>query len=244
MNASTSGYCIRCEAVHSLPVGQAEFHCHILMETLQQKKRVDYSVCQREADPHFSTAYLYGDARGQMFGVLVCLDRNGHEKVLKAFSGQYNGVWQVDGWAPPLFDVEKFYLINNDRDKEIKKLTRLINQCRPATEEQKALISERKKLSRQLMKNIHALYEVTNFRGQTKGLYDIFIGQSGMPTGTGDCCAPKLLNQAAKNGLTPLGLAEFYWGFENKSQSKQHGHFYGSCEDKCQPILGFMLCGV
>ena len=59
----------------------------------------------------------------------------------------------------------------------------------------------------------------------------------------GDCCAPKLINFAAKNKLEPISIAEFYWGQENASGSKKHLHFYGSCEEKCGPILGRMLYG-
>ena len=91
---------------------------------------------------------------------------------------------------------------------------------------------------------IKAYRALTNFRGETKPLNDIFQDKNGIPTGTGDCCAPKLLNFAVKNNLTPLGLAEFYWGKENKSATRQHGRFYQSCTSKCQPILGFMLCGL
>jgi hypothetical protein len=65
-----------------------------------------------------------------------------------------------------------------------------------------------------------------------------------MPTGTGDCCGPKLLAQAAIEGLRPLGLAEFYWGRENRSGSRRHTTFSASCPEKCGPILGFMLCGL
>jgi tRNA pseudouridine32 synthase/23S rRNA pseudouridine746 synthase len=34
----------------------------------------------------------------------------------------------------------------------------------------------------------------------------------GFPAGTGDCCAPKLLHEAALRGLKPVGLAEFWFG--------------------------------
>ena len=43
-----------------------------------------------------------------MFGALVCLDAAGNEVVLRAFSGSYDGKWNRDGWAPPLFDEEKY----------------------------------------------------------------------------------------------------------------------------------------
>jgi hypothetical protein len=94
------------------------------------------------------------------------------------------------------------------------------------------------------MQDIHRLYTLTNFRGELRPLTEAFTASGGIPTGTGDCCAPKLLNQAIQKCLLPLGMAEFYWGRENSSQTRHHGRFYPSCDTKCTPILGFMLCGL
>ena len=93
------------------------------------------------------------------------------------------------------------------------------------------------------MKDIHSLYQINNFHGETTTLSQMFQGNN-IPTGTGDCCGPKLLGHAAKNNLVPLSMAEFYVGKKNRSGSKFHGRFYPSCKEKCQPILGFMLCGL
>jgi hypothetical protein len=105
-------------------------------------------------------------------------------------------------------------------------------------------MNRRKQLSQRWMQEIHTLYSLSNFRGQKRPLNEVFTGTGGIPTGTGDCCAPKLFNQAVKENLQPLGLTEFYWGRENASQTRQHGRFYPSCASKCAPILGFMLCGL
>lgn len=238
------GYCAECGDEHILSAFEAEVYCLELMRLLQRKKRIDLSMPDNEADPLFSTAYLFGEARGQMFGVLVCRDEKGRETVLKAFSGQYNGVWEVEGWVPPLLGVHEFHTVNHVREKEIKGLTKLIESAAILPEQKETLADKRKHLSQQLMKDIHALYSLTNFRGETRGLVEVFKGGKGIPAGTGDCCAPKLLNHAAKNALIPLALAEFYWGTENRSKTRKQGYFYGSCGDKCAPILGFMLCGL
>lgn len=76
------------------------------------------------------------------------------------------------------------------------------------------------------------------------GIEEAFCEDKGIPTGTGDCCAPKLLNYAARNRLKPIGISEFFFGRENKSETRKHGEFYPSCKIKCEPILGFMLCGL
>ncbi|GLC36379.1 hypothetical protein PLESTB_000768100 [Pleodorina starrii] len=93
------------------------------------------------------------------------------------------------------------------------------------------------------------------------------------PAGTGDCCAPKLLWAAVQRGLTPLGMVEFWYGSPPNTATAQgrrnssgvnggggggggdggvaaaaaagtrvHGEMYGMC-DKCELILGSMLCG-
>jgi len=84
---------------------------------------------------------------------------------------------------------------------------------------------------------------VNNFRGQSAILDEVIGSTRNKPTGIGDCCAPKLLNHAALSNLTPVSLAEFYFGRENRSDTRQHGRFYPPCEDKCQPLLGYLLCG-
>ena len=93
------------------------------------------------------------------------------------------------------------------------------------------------------MKELHGLYHLHNFKGEEANLEEAFSLAKGIPTGSGDCCAPKLLNEAAIRGLNPTGLAEFFWGKETTSGTRFHRNFYPSCEDKCQPILGFLLCG-
>lgn len=104
-----------------------------------------------------------------------------------------------------------------------------------------ALRRDRKRLSRQLQTQMHATYTLTNFAGYSRSLIEIVQGQ-GMPTGTGDCCAPKLLHFAARQGLKPLGLAEFWWGAGGND--RRSGQFYGACAERCQPIMGFLLSGL
>lgn len=195
-------------------------------------------------DKSLSTAPLFGDSRGKMFGVLECLDGSGATTYLYAFSGQYNGRWLVPGWAPPLFDVSTFHALNDPVEAQIKALGREIDATDPGSARGAELSARRKQMARELMRAIHELYRLTNFRGVSASLDAAFNGVGGKPTGTGDCCAPKLLNQAALNGYLPLSLAEFYFGRENRSGTRQHGTFYAPCRDKCGPILGFMLCGI
>ncbi|MEA5617239.1 pseudouridine synthase [Cronbergia sp. UHCC 0137] len=102
------------------------------------------------------------------------------------------------------------------------------------------LKQRRKQLSRQLQAQMHAAYSLTNFAGQSLSLQQLLPG--GTPTGTGDCCAPKLLHYAASNQLKPLAMAEFWWG--DSSGDKIQGDFYGACIERCQPLMGFLLSGL
>jgi len=241
----SGGLCARCGTMHYFP-GSDEAHREalLLMEELKDRQRIDLHRDEATADPRFSTDYLFGEARGQMFGVMVCRDANGCKQVLRAFSCQYNGEWEVEGWVGPLFNVAAFQELTVDVERRIKELGREIEARETAGTDAQPLKQERRGLSRQLMKEIHALYQLTNFRGETRPIADVFLGTNGIPTGAGDCCAPKLLIHAAKHNLTPLGIAEFYWGEENRSQTREHGRFYPACQDKCAPILGFLLCGL
>ncbi|MBV5260321.1 RluA family pseudouridine synthase [Synechococcus moorigangaii CMS01] len=123
------------------------------------------------------------------------------------------------------------------RDQAIAPLAAIIHQ---ADQDLHTLRQRRKTLSRNLQKQMHQVYSLKNFQGESKAIADLF--PTGLPTGTGDCCAPKLLNYAAKHQLKAIALAEFWWG--KNSTDKRAGEFYLACEERCQPILGFLLSGL
>ncbi len=244
LEISCAGFCKRCGKVHSLPEGNCRSHSMKLIERLSTENRIDFETPREKTHPKCATSYLFGEARGKMFGVMECLQPDGTVTFLRAFSGQYHGLWEVDGWVPPLFDVEIWEQTNSATEKEIKQLGQEIISLSPDSSVRKKCLRYRKQLSRGLMKKLHSLYNLNNFKGERHPLTKVFTVKAGIPTGTGDCCAPKLLNYAALHNLLPLGMTEFYWGKENKSNSRHHCHVYPSCSDKCQPILGFMLCGL
>lgn len=239
--SATHGYCRACKTYHSLPLDPALPYCRELMGRLGDSASITRGH-DSHSDSNLSTDYLFGEARGKMFGVLVARNKNGIDRVLYAFSGQYNGLWEVPGWAPPLFDLELFHRVHDKREREIKAITSKLTTTSPHTAQWTTLRTKRKQLSRNLMQDIFNIYRLPNFRGDSVSLPEAFTG-SGLPTGTGDCCAPKLLVWAATLKLTPLGMAEFYWGRTNKSGTRKHGFIYPSCVEKCQPLLGHLLCG-
>ncbi len=114
------------------------------------------------------------------------------------------------------------------------------------TDEIAVLKKNRKKRSAKLQKHFFKQYKMLNSKGERKDLTEIFsdtIVQS-PPSGSGDCAAPKLLQYAFEHKLTPLCLAEFWWGKQPKSEIRKHKHFYPACQGKCLPILEHMLTGM
>ncbi|MBN3494681.1 RluA family pseudouridine synthase [Vibrio neptunius] len=109
-----------------------------------------------------------------------------------------------------------------------------------------ALKEQRKTLSNTLQNKLFDNYRFLNIRGEEKSLNAIFKPTNAPvpPAGAGECAAPKLLHFAFKHGFKPLALAEFWWGVSPKSEVRQHGKFYPSCQSKCFPILGHMLKGM
>jgi len=178
-----------------------------------------------------------------MFGVLCCRDSEGNQVTLRAFSGQFNGLWQVDGWVAPLVDVDALAALTREPERTIKELGAAMAQFPRESDAYRQLGRQRKILSQHLMRSIHDLYLLRNFRGETLPLTQAFLGSGAPPAGTGDCCAPKLLHHAAAAGLHPESLAEFYWGAGSASGARTHGRLYPACVAKCGQILGFQLCG-
>ena len=106
-----------------------------------------------------------------------------------------------------------------------------------------ALKQQRKALSATLQQKLFDEYAFLNQKGIHKSLAEIFKNttQKIPPAGAGECAAPKLLHYAFQHQMKPLALAEFWWGDSPKSEIRQHRHFYGACQGKCQPILAHML---
>jgi len=127
--------------------------------------------------------------------------------------------------------------LKQDRDAILQPLQEILAQ---ADDRIRALKQQRKIRSRQLQTQMHDAYRLMNFLGTSSSLRALM--PAGIPTGTGDCCAPKLLHYAASNGLKPIAMAEFWWG--EASRDQRQGEFYGACQERCQPLMGFMLTGL
>ena len=106
-------------------------------------------------------------------------------------------------------------------------------------------IRNRKKISKTIQNTLFEKYQFLNQQKEQKGLLDIFDNASVRPpAGSGDCCAPKLLQYAFQHRLIPVVMAEFWWGISPNSAIRKHKNFYPSCQSRCKPILKHMLKGV
>ncbi|HIF9272338.1 TPA: pseudouridine synthase [Photobacterium damselae] len=127
-----------------------------------------------------------------------------------------------------------------------EKLQVLANQVDVFDNEINELKEQRRHLSSTLQAKLFAQYRFLNQYGEEKDLIDIFAQTPNQtpPAGSGECAAPKLLHYAFKHGMTPIAMAEFWWGASPKSEIRKHKYFYEACKSKCEPILGHMLKGI
>ncbi|MEE9407565.1 MAG: RluA family pseudouridine synthase [Polaribacter sp.] len=107
------------------------------------------------------------------------------------------------------------------------------------------LKTDRKEKSNFLQQTLFSKYAFLNQQKELKNLLDIFNNPAiKPPAGSGECAAPKLLNYAFKNDLTPITMAEFWWGISPNSAIRKHKNFYPACQSRCKPILTHMLEGL
>jgi len=103
----------------------------------------------------------------------------------------------------------------------------------------------RKEKSANVQQEVFARYEFLNIEGKKANLLTIFKNSTqNIPAGAGDCCAPKLFQYAFLHQLTPIAMAEFWWGKPLNTSVRKHQHFYPACTGKCKPILTHMLQGM
>jgi tRNA pseudouridine32 synthase/23S rRNA pseudouridine746 synthase len=107
------------------------------------------------------------------------------------------------------------------------------------------LKEKRKEISADLQKTLFDKFQFLNQQKEPKALLDIFNNPAiKPPAGSGECAAPKLLQFAFKKNLTPICMAEFWWGISPNSAVRKHKNYYAACLSRCKPILEHMLTGI
>ena len=175
---------------------------------------------------------------GKMFGVLIYEDpvSNGKDSLsyLAAFSGTLGGKTCQSGFVPPVFDIQgegRYFL---EEEAGISAINRYLDSGQATPREVCDLKHERKERSRALQRWLFARYSLSNISGEKSSLLDIFA-PAVPPGGAGDCCAPKLLQEAFRRGIRPLAIAEW---------NSADNEFYPPCTGRCRPILAHMLKGL
>lgn len=109
-----------------------------------------------------------------------------------------------------------------------------------------AMREKRRKDSAALQDWLFANFKVLNARGESRSLRDIFCDTPMRipPSGAGECCAPKLLQAAYRQGLRPESMAEYWYGRPKDGEVRIHGEHYPACRGKCLPVLSWMLQGL
>ena len=142
--------------------------------------------------------------------------------------------------------VQQKHQLNALKQQWQSQITATQTQLNELQQQIKQLKRQRKQLSNSLQKKLFAQYQFLNTLGDARDLNDIFNDAPNHlpPAGAGECAAPKLLQYAFKQQLTPVAMAEFWWGASPKSEIKQHQNYYPACHGKCRPILAHMLTGM
>ena len=213
----------------------------------------------------------HADIEGKMFGVLVVDNPDGGLGFLAAYSGLLAGRNDWPWFVPPVYDAQQPDGHFKQTEREISAINRQLAEMREAetagTSEisgtagatetaggYESLKARRREMSEELQLWLFRQYRVLNARGETKDLVDVWRDYHCSPRirnryplppgGTGDCCAPKLLQYAYQHQLKPVCMAEFWWGPSPKSDIRHHGQFYPACRGKCKPVLTWMLQGL
>ncbi len=189
-----------------------------------------------------------GNPYGKMFGVLVVRASNNKIGFLAAFSGKIGGKNHFTGFVPPVYDGLKEGSFLNLGMQELSRINQDIKTLIESSEgDNSNKITELKQLRRDhsnsLQGRIFDNYRFLNREGLQRNLRELFedTHHTNPPGGAGECAAPKLLQYAFQNAMTPLAIAEFFWGNSTKSDNWKHKEFYPACTHKCQPILKHML---
>ncbi|MBP1542053.1 MAG: RluA family pseudouridine synthase [Prevotella sp.] len=228
---------------------------HPLQTDVQKPERFTYPFCY---EPHplcrqaaqevqqYIAAHdeIRQDAdSGKMFGVLV-VERDGQLGFVAAYSGLLAGRNDWPYFVPPVYDAQQPDGYFKTKEREISELV--------ASSEGGRLVGA--KMSQDLQLWLFHQYQLLNARGETRDLVDLWQSYYSRPKlqrryplppgGTGDCCAPKLLQYAYRQGLRPVCMAEFWWGAPTKTELRRHLNYYPACRGKCKPILTWMLQGL
>ena len=234
---------------------------HPLESNLPRPERFTFPFCY---EPH-PLALLAASAvqrqlqtmtlgEGKMFGVLVVERSDGSLAFLAAYSGLLEGRNDWPWFVPPIYDAQQPDGHFKQVERQLSRINEELAVAGLDADAQSQLRERRHQLSMELQQWLFQQYRLLNARGEQRDLVAVWQDYHCSarlrrryplpPGGTGDCCAPKLLQAAYRLGLRPLCMAEFWWGPSPRSDVRHHGQFYPACRGKCKPVLTWMLQGL
>ncbi len=152
------------------------------------------------------------------------------------FPGDWGPVCGIKIVAP-IVSASKIDQALLQNDKEIHELTKEIAGCKDS-QKIRELKLRRTSLTDQSLLKVFDLYSFHCADGKIRSLKEICAErnmQTLPPTGTGECCAPKLLDYAFASSLQPLSLCEAYY------QKGQNLKPRTPCDERCGIVLPSML---
>lgn len=188
---------------------------------------------------------------------------------LAAFSGILEGTYIHPGFVPPIYNLQH----PGNYFQEEQEVINAINRRIENGEDDPALFDERRTRSHNLQYWLFQQFHILNSDGVMQELPELFKNEKSIlteeefysrkkssapqkqsptlhrlsslpPAGSGECCAPKLLQYAFAHGLKPICMAEFWLGPSPKDEPRIDGNYYPACHAKCRPILRHMLQGL
>ena len=190
--------------------------------------------------------------QGLMTGSLVCWDSSSKKRiVLHAVSGiskqiytkKSKSVYVKNGIkhiiVQPVASGKKITRALRKNDRRIHLLTDKINSCEAVQKknlEKISLMNIRKRLCDESLKKVFSLYKFHCAGKKTITLNQIIKQRKALvPTGTGDCCEPKLLNYAFKKNLEIISMAQVFYASEKKMESVE------PCDERCGILFPYLL---
>ncbi len=233
----------------------ARHYCQKLISLIENDS-VELRQCGRESQER--------KGQGLMIGSLVCWESDAGQGAEGGGSGCRVVLYAVSGnnkqlvadeplenlfaeksiFVPSIVSSEKIDQALEENDFKIHELTDQINKLtlvNKTSPEIKALSEERTLLTDESLRKVFSLYEFTRYDGKKISLNQIIHNHNNHlpPTGTGDCCAPKLLSYAFEHGLEPVSMDEVYYGRD--TAHKINGTSYAPCDERCGYILPEIL---
>ena len=226
------------------------------IEVLKQSD--DYGkVIKKIADLKVEAQQVVAEAQQRMVIAKRLRDERRKEKAIVSEDEQREMIRESQYMKAELHRIKKRYAaLLQEAEAEVEAYNSIIAKLK----------NIRKRKSDQLQRWLFSQFTFLNAQGERSDLLSIFrnyyllhspksvlathfatVGEQITlfpPSGTGECCEPKLLQYAFTHGMRPVEMAMFWWGEPPKTEIRQHGQFYPACNGKCKPLLTWMLKGM